>query len=101
MDEETTAVIVDREKCISCGKCIDACPGSVPFLHPKDNKVTICDLCGGDPECTKVCVEAGYNAIYVVEEEQSVQRKLFSRHPIEVARDIAINLFGEKGEKVI
>lgn len=101
VDKGTTAVIVDRDKCIACGKCITACPGNVPFLHPEDGKSTICDLCEGDPECTKVCVEAGYNAIYVVKERQSVNRKLFSRHPVDVAKDLAVNLYAEKGEKVI
>ncbi len=56
-DAATGAVIVDRAKCISCGKCIKACPGNVPMLHPGDNKATICDLCNGDPECVKVCVD--------------------------------------------
>lgn len=101
VDEATKAVIVDREKCISCAKCIDACPGQVPFLHPSDSKATICDLCGGDPECVRVCTEAGYDALTLVEEEETVHRKLFSRNPIEVARDLAVNLFGEKGEEVI
>jgi Fe-S-cluster-containing hydrogenase component 2 len=101
VDQVTTAVLVDREKCISCSKCIAACPGNVPFLHPKDNKATICDLCNGDPECTKVCTEANYDAIYVVDEEMSIQRKLFSRKPKEVARQLAVNIYGEKGEKVI
>jgi len=101
VDENTTAVLVDRDKCISCSRCIDACPGNVPFLHPKDNKATICNLCDGDPECTKVCTEAKYDAIYVVEEEQSVHRKLFARKPIDVAKDLAVNLYAEKGEEVI
>ena len=101
IDEKTTAVLVDRGKCTGCGLCIRACPGSIPFLHPKDGKATICDLCGGDPECTKVCTEARYNAIYVVYEGRNVHRKLFSRHPIDVAKDIAVNLFGEKGEEVL
>jgi len=100
-DEETTAVIVDREKCISCGKCISACPGAVPFLHPGDGKATICDLCNGDPECTKVCHEAMYDALRLVREEMSENRKLFARNPIDVARDVAVKLFGEKGEEVI
>jgi len=53
-DPDTGAVIVDREACISCGACIRACPGSVPILHPRDNKATICDLCGGEPKCVEV-----------------------------------------------
>jgi Fe-S-cluster-containing hydrogenase component 2 len=101
VDEETSAVLVDREKCTSCGLCIKACPGQVPFLHPGDNKATICDLCGGDPECVKVCREAGYNALQLVHEEPDVNRKLFSMHPIVVAKDLAVNMFGEKGEEVI
>jgi len=101
VDEETKAVLVDRERCTGCGACIEACPGQVPFLHPGDGKAVICDLCGGDPECVKVCVEAGYRAIYVVEEEVNVNRKLFARPPLEVAQDIAVNLYGEKGLEVI
>jgi len=95
------AVLVDREKCTSCGACIRACPGTVPYLHPGDNKATICDLCGGDPECVKVCAEAGYNALMLVNEGPNIHKKLYSRDPVEVARDLAIKLFGEKGEEVI
>jgi carbon-monoxide dehydrogenase iron sulfur subunit len=73
----------------------------VPILHPGDNKARICDLCDGDPECVKVCREAGYNALMLVEEEPSVHRRLFSRNPIEVAKDLAVLFFGEKGEEVI
>jgi Fe-S-cluster-containing hydrogenase component 2 len=100
-DADTKAVLVDREKCAGCGACIRACPGNVPFLHPGDDKATICDLCGGDPECVKVCKEAGYNALMLVEEGPSVHRRLFSRNPIEVAKDLAVLFFGEKGEEVI
>ena len=95
------AVIVDREKCISCGACIKACPGTVPHLHPGDNKATICDLCGGEPKCVEVCVEAGYNALTLVNEGPSIHRKLHSRNPVETAKDLAVRMFGEKGEEVI
>ena len=97
----TKAVIVDRAKCISCGKCINACPGTVPYLHPGDNKAVICNLCGGDPECVKVCAEAGYNALMLVAEGPNVHRKLFSRKPKDVAKDLAVMFFGEKGEEVV
>lgn len=100
-DPNTGAVIVDREACISCGACIRACPGKVPTLHPGDNKANICDLCGGEPKCVEVCAEAGYNALILVNEGPSIHRKLFSRNPIETAKDVAVNMFGEKGEEVI
>ena len=75
--------------------------GTVPFLHPGDNKVIICDLCGGEPKCVEVCTEAGYNALTIVNEGPSVNRKLYSRNPIDTARDLAVKMFGEKGEEVI
>jgi Fe-S-cluster-containing hydrogenase component 2 len=101
VDPETDAVITDREKCISCGQCITACPGDVPYLHPGDNKATICDLCGGEPKCVKVCTEAGYNCLTIVHEGPNIHRKLHSRDPVETAKDLAVKMFGEKGEEVI
>jgi Fe-S-cluster-containing dehydrogenase component len=95
------AVIVDREACTSCSLCIKACPGQIPTLHPGDNKANICDLCGGAPKCVEVCVEADYNALTVVDEGPSINRKLYSRHPVETAKDLAVMMFGEKGEEVI
>jgi len=100
-DPSTKAVLVDREKCTSCGACIKACPGNIPIMHPGDNKATICNLCNGDPECVKVCAEAGYNALMLVEEGPSINRKTFSRPAIEVAKELAVYFFGEKGEEVI
>jgi carbon-monoxide dehydrogenase iron sulfur subunit len=101
VDKLTGAVIVNQEKCTSCGDCIEACPGEVPYLHPESNKAIICDLCGGDPECVKVCQEAGYDALYLVEEDVGVQKKMHALHPYVVAKDLALNLYGEKGEEVI
>jgi Fe-S-cluster-containing hydrogenase component 2 len=100
VDDDTSAVLVDREKCTSCGLCIKACPGKVPFLHPGDNKANICDLCDGDPECVKACEHAEYYALRKVEEGGNVHRKLFAMEPNVVAKDLAINMFGEKGEEV-
>lgn len=101
VDPDTDAVITDREKCTGCGDCITACPGDVPYLHPGDGKATICDLCGGEPRCVEVCTEAGYDCLMVVNEGPSIHRKLYSRDPVETARDLAVKMFGEKGLEVI
>jgi Fe-S-cluster-containing hydrogenase component 2 len=100
-DPITLAVLVDKEACISCSACIPACPGQIPILHPEDNKAIICDLCDGDPECVKVCTKAGYNALTLVNEGPNIHRKLYSRHPVETAKDLAVKFFAEKGEEVI
>jgi Fe-S-cluster-containing hydrogenase component 2 len=105
VSERTSAVLVDDEKCISCGKCIEACPGKVPFLHPATKKALICDLCDGDPECVKACQKANFDAIWLVREPQvgfgGLSHKLFARTPEEVTKDVAINLYGERGEELI
>jgi len=66
VDDKTGAVLVDEGLCILCGKCIEACPGKVPRIVKNKTAVIICDLCGGDPECVKVCSKAGYNALKVI-----------------------------------
>ncbi|MCJ7608581.1 4Fe-4S dicluster domain-containing protein [Candidatus Bathyarchaeota archaeon] len=100
VDPRTGAVLVNNETCISCGNCIRACPGTVPYLHPKTSKAVICNLCNGDPQCTRVCTEAGYNALRLVAEDVGPQKKLHSVNPETVAKDLAVNLFGEKGEEL-
>ncbi len=101
VDEKTGAVLVDQEKCTSCGLCIDACPGKVPHLHPTKRYAVICDLCRGDPQCAKVCQEAKFNTLWVVKEGPNADRKLFSRTPEEITEDLAVNLYGERAEELV
>jgi len=105
VNDDTGAVLVDKEKCNSCGLCIRKCPGNIPFLHPSDKKAVICDLCDGDPQCAKVCQEAKFNALWVVTEPKtgwgSINKKLFAQTPEDLTEDVAINLYGEKAEELI
>lgn len=98
IDRRTSAVIVDRDACTSCGECIQACPGRVPFLHPGDKKATICDLCDGDPQCAKVCTEGGWNALRIVKRGESHSYKLYARKPDEITKDLVTIIYGEHGE---
>ncbi len=54
-DEETGVVLVDAELCNGCEECVDACPIGAPTFDREKEVVFKCDLCGGDPECVKVC----------------------------------------------
>lgn len=67
-DENTGAIKVNEEKCITCKMCIKACPHNAIKVHPTEKYVLICDLCGGDPQCVKHCPE---NALYYVEREEA------------------------------
>ncbi len=54
-DEKTGEVVVDDESCTACEACIQACPVGAISLNKEKDVVFKCDLCGGDPECVKVC----------------------------------------------
>lgn len=55
VNEELGLIVVSEEKCIGCGICYNVCPGHVPTYHPERKYAIICDLCGGNPACVKVC----------------------------------------------
>lgn len=99
VNEDTGAVLVDNEKCTVCGLCIKACPGEIPHLHPDRTHVVICDLCGGDPECVKVCERAGYFAIFKGNRTASINYDLYAKNPEEITANLVVNLYGEKGEE--
>jgi TPP-dependent indolepyruvate ferredoxin oxidoreductase alpha subunit len=54
---ETGVVTVDEDKCNGCGWCIEACEYGAVTLHPSKQKVMVCDLCKGEPECVQFCPE--------------------------------------------
>jgi len=56
-EEETGPVLIDYEKCIGCKTCITVCPFGGNSLDYVTHKPIKCDLCGGDPECVKYCID--------------------------------------------
>jgi anaerobic carbon-monoxide dehydrogenase iron sulfur subunit len=66
-------VLVDKEKCIGCQRCVAACPfGAMEFF--KESLATKCDLCGGAPKCVEFCF---YDCLHFVElsAEEEAKRK--------------------------
>ena len=59
ISEENGIIDVDQDKCIACGTCVDTCKYNAIRLSletsDSEGKAFKCDLCGGDPECVKVC----------------------------------------------
>lgn len=101
VNDQTGAVIVDKEKCTACGVCIKACPGTVPHLHPNKEHIVICDLCGGEPECARVCTQAGYFALFKGTRTSSLNYDLYAKNPEEITANLAVNIYGEKGEELV
>ena len=100
VDSKTGAVLVDKEKCTGCAQCIDACPGRVPHMHPKEKIIVICNLCDGYPQCVKVCQEGAWNVLKTVS-RKSYAYKLYARTPEEITRDLAVKIYGEIGKDFI
>ena len=67
-DNRTQAVVVDYEKCTGCGNCVHTCPFGAVTLDIVSKKAIKCDLCGGDPECAKICPE---NVLQYIEAERA------------------------------
>ncbi|MFZ5632787.1 MAG: 4Fe-4S dicluster domain-containing protein [Bacillota bacterium] len=44
---------LNHEICTGCNACIEVCP--VEIIKYKDDMVSLCDLCGGQPECAGWC----------------------------------------------
>jgi carbon-monoxide dehydrogenase iron sulfur subunit len=101
VSKETEAVLVDKEKCIACGKCIDACPSKVPYIHPVQKYAVICDLCNGEPKCVKACNKGGWNALQTLKREETYTFKLYAKTPEEVTRDVISQLYGEEWKKEV
>lgn len=54
-DEKTGYVTIDQMLCVGCKACTYACPIAIPQMGRGLKIMVKCDMCGGDPECIKVC----------------------------------------------
>jgi Fe-S-cluster-containing hydrogenase component 2 len=52
---DTGAKEVSATLCVGCKVCTIACPFGTINYNSISTKVDKCDLCGGDPDCVKVC----------------------------------------------
>ena len=48
-------ISLNQEECISCLKCVEACPFGAIFAHEDHDFPIVCDMCQGEPECVKKC----------------------------------------------
>ena len=56
-------VQLDSNECISCYKCVEACPFGAMYAHEECDYPIKCDLCDGEPECVRVCPKGALKMI--------------------------------------
>jgi carbon-monoxide dehydrogenase iron sulfur subunit len=93
VDEQIGGIRVNESLCTACGACIDACPGRIPHMHPREDRIVICDLCGGDPECVRVCLEGKWNALTLGKEGM---KKPLPETPQSLTHATGTSILGEK-----
>ena len=56
-------VQLDSDECISCYKCVEACPFGAMYAHEECDYPIKCDLCDGTPECVRICPKGALKMI--------------------------------------
>jgi len=89
-------VRLDTETCISCMKCLDACPFGAIYAHEDVDHPIKCDMCGGEPQCAAKCPKG---ALRVIPEQAAGEARRMS-NVLSYAHMKEIE-FVEKGEKKV
>ena len=89
-------VVIDEDACISCNQCVISCPFGAMFTHADVDTPFKCDLCGGDPECVRVCPKRALLFVpeHLIGEDHRITSLLKYTHMREIE-------YVEKGEKKI
>ena len=87
-------VKLDKNTCISCMKCAEACPFGAVYAHSDIDEPIKCDMCEGEPRCVAKCPKAALRLIpeQVMGESKRMHNVLSYAHMKEIE-------FMEKGEK--
>lgn len=71
----TGAIQLDTNLCSQCYECEQACPYQVIFITV-EGYPHICDLCGGDPQCVRVCYPGSLSFEEIPEEGKEPLRNI-------------------------
>ncbi|RME34456.1 MAG: 4Fe-4S dicluster domain-containing protein [Gammaproteobacteria bacterium] len=90
--EDNGVVVIDKDICIGCKYCIQACPYDMRFYNPVTGTADKCDFCehrtsrGLEPSCVNTC--QGRARIFgdITDPESEVSR-LLAKHSVTVLRE--------------
>jgi Fe-S-cluster-containing hydrogenase component 2 len=89
-------VQLDTDICVSCMKCVEACPFGAIYAHEDIRNPIKCDLCGGHPACVDACPKGAIRLIPedALGEAKRINNVLSYAHMKEIE-------FMEKGERKV
>lgn len=82
---EDGIVVVNSDRCVGCGYCVQACPYDARFINPVTNTADKCTFCvhrveaGLLPACVETCV-GGARIFGDLKDEQSQVSQLIAEH---------------------
>lgn len=85
-------VLIDKDYCIGCRYCIQACPYGCRFFNPETNTAEKCTLCyhritrGMQPACVEVC-PTGARLFGNLKAKESPIRHYIDRHRVGVLKE--------------
>ncbi|HCA26133.1 MAG TPA: (4Fe-4S)-binding protein [Betaproteobacteria bacterium] len=84
-------VVVDADRCIGCGSCVDACPYDARFMNPVTNTADKCNFCaqrtdqGLLPACVETCV-GGARQFGDLNDPHSAPARALQQWPVQVLK---------------
>jgi Fe-S-cluster-containing hydrogenase component 2 len=89
-DPKTQAITNDLARCIGCESCAESCRVGVIKPNPGTAKPErMCTLCGGDPQCVKVCPFGALSQVMV-----DTGGEFYGLRPEEVADKLISTWYG-------
>lgn len=80
----------DPDRCIACGSCSEACRVGVIIQNAETNMPEhMCILCGGDPQCVKLCPFEALSRVKV-----DPNRKFYAMKPEQIAEQLIQEWYG-------
>ena len=96
LSRKNGGVQLDEDDCISCMKCVEACPFGAIYAHADVDYPIKCDMCDGAPKCIEKCPKGAIRLIPepALGESRRLSNVLSYAHMKEIE-------YMEKGEKRI
>ncbi len=92
-DDRQGIVVINEEKCIGCGICVDDCPFGAMMFDEDKGVAMKCDLCGGEPKCVKDCPKGALRLLSNALLSQTKQREWITIMAKEYLGKYGVSLF--------